>query len=204
MRIVIFGASGRTGLELVNQALGQDHNVLAFVRNPAKFQIRHTNLSIFEGNILNKDQVANAVNGCDGVLFAIGVKPVKERPICTEGIKNVIASMQKHNAQRLVVESAYGVKETRKGIYGRLLWVIIKDIMRDKEEMEDAVIASQLNWVIVRPTILTKGPKRGTYRVGQNLRLGILPKISRADVADFMLKQLQDNTYIHQVPTISY
>lgn len=204
MRILIFGASGRTGLELVNQALGQSHNVVAFVRNSAKIQIRHKNLSVFEGNVLNKDQVENAVNGCDGVLFAIGVNPIKERPICTEGIKNVIAAMQKRNTQRLIVESAYGVKETRKVTYGRLLWIIIKDIMRDKEDMEDAVTASQLDWIIVRPTILTKGSKTGKYRVGHNLQLSILPKISRADVADFMLKQLQENTYIHQSPTITY
>jgi putative NADH-flavin reductase len=204
MRIVIFGASGRTGLELANQALDQGHHVVAFVRNPAKLQIRHKNLSVFEGNVLNKDQVENAVSGCDGVLFAVGVNPIKERPICTEGIKNVVAAMEKHNTQRLVVESAYGVRETRKGIYGKLLWIIIKEIMRDKESMEDALNASQLNWVIVRPTILTKGAKTSKYRVGQNLQLGILPKISRADVADFMLKQLQDSRYIHKSPTISY
>ncbi len=204
MRIVFFGASGRTGLELVNQALGQNHNVVAFIRNPAKFQIRHKNLSIARGDVLNKEQVESAVSGCEGVLFAVGGKPWDKRPICTEGIKNVIAAMQKHKAQRLVVESACGVKETRKGIYGRLLLIIIKDIMKNKESMEDAINASQLDWVIVRPTILTKGTKTRTYRVGQDLRLGILPKISRADVADFMLKQLQDNTYIHQAPTISY
>jgi putative NADH-flavin reductase len=204
MRIVIFGASGRTGLELLNQAIGQGHNVVAFIRNPAKFQTRHKNLSIAKGDVLNKEQVENAVSGCEGVLFAVGGKPWEKRPICTEGIRNVIAAMQKPNAQRLVVESAYGVKETRKRVYGRLLWIIIKDIMRDKETMEDAIVASQLDWVIVRPTLLTKGAKTGKYRVGHDLRLGILPIISRADVADFMLKQLQDNTYIHQSPTISY
>jgi putative NADH-flavin reductase len=204
MRIVIFGASGRTGLELVNQALGQNHSVVAFVRNPAKFQIQHKNLSIARGDVLNKEQVENAVGGSEGVLFAVGGKPWEKRPVCTEGIKNVITAMQKHNARRLIVESAYGVKDTRKGIYGRLLWVIIKEIMKDKENMEDAVAESQLEWVIVRPTILTKGSKMGTYRVGHDLHLGILPKISRADVADFMLNQLQDNTYIHQTPGISY
>jgi putative NADH-flavin reductase len=204
MRIVVFGASGRTGIELVSQALDQDHNVVAFVRNPTKLQTRHKNLSVFEGDVLNKDQVKNAVNRCEGVLFAVGGKPWEKRPVCTEGIKNVIAVMQKHNAQRLVVESAYGVKQTRRGIYGRLLWIIIKNIMKDKESMEDAINASQLDWVIVRPTILTEGPSTGTYRVGQNLTLGILPKISRADIADFMLKQLQDDTYIHQAITISY
>ncbi len=204
MRTVVFGASGRTGVELVNQALDQDHNVVAFVRNPAKFQIHHKKLSVAEGNVLNKEQVENAVNGCDGVLFAVGTKPWKEKPICTEGIKHVIAAMRKHNVRRLVAESAYGVKETRKGFYGRLLWIGIKDIMKDKETMEDAITASQLDWVIVRPTILTQGAKTGKYREGQDLRVSILPRISRADVADFMLKQLQDDTYLHQAPTISY
>lgn len=203
MKTVVFGASGRTGVELVNQSLDQGHNVVAFVRNPAKFQIRHKNLSVVEGNVLNKEQVENAVSGCEGVLYAIGVKPWK-KPVCTEGIKNVISAMHKHNVRRLVAESAYGVKETRKGIYGRSLWVIIKDIMRDKETMEDAIAASQLDWVIVRPTILTQGTKKGRYRVGQDLRVGILPRISRPDVADFMLKQLQDDKFIHQAPTISY
>jgi len=204
MKTVVFGASGRTGVELVNQALVKGHNVVAFVRNPAKFRIHHKNLSVVEGNVLNKGQVENAVNGCDGVLFAVGVKPWKEKPICTEGIRNVIAAMQKHNVRRLVAESAHGVKETRKGFYGRLLWIGIKDIMRDKETMEDAITASQLDWVIVRPTILTQGSMTGKYRVGQDLRVGILPRISRADVADFMLKQLKDNKYLRQAPTISY
>ncbi|HEX3033540.1 MAG TPA: NAD(P)-binding oxidoreductase, partial [Thermodesulfobacteriota bacterium] len=144
-----------------------------------------------------------AVSGCEGVLYAIGVMPWK-RPVCTEGIKNVTSAMHKYNVRRLVAESAYGVKETRKGIYGRFLWVIIKDIMRDKETMEDVIAASQLDWVIVRPTILTQGTKTGRYRVGQDLRVGILPRISRADVADFMIKQLHDNKYLHQAPTISY
>ncbi len=61
MRIVIFGGSGRTGIELVNQALSRNHNVVAFVRNPAKFPIHHKNLSVFEGNVLNKDHVENAI-----------------------------------------------------------------------------------------------------------------------------------------------
>ncbi|HEX3035609.1 MAG TPA: SDR family oxidoreductase [Thermodesulfobacteriota bacterium] len=203
MEIVIFGASGRTGVELVKQALDQDHSVVAFVRNPTRLRIRHKNLSVAEANVLDKEQVENAVGGCEGVLYAIGVMPWK-RPVCTEGIKNVISAMHKHNVRRLIAESAYGVKETRKGVYGRSLWVIIKDIMRDKETMEDAISASQLDWVIVRPTILTQGAKTGRYRVGQDLRVGILPRISRADVADFMIKQLQDDRFIHQAPSISY
>ncbi|HSE83520.1 MAG TPA: NAD(P)-binding oxidoreductase [Thermodesulfobacteriota bacterium] len=167
-------------------------------------RLHYKNLSVVEGNVLNKEQVENAVNGCDGVLFAVGVMPWKEKPICTEGIKNVIAAMQKHNVRRLVAESAYGVKETGKGIYGRLLWIGIKDIMRDKETMEDAIAASRLDWVVVRPTILTQGSKTGKYREGKDLRVGILPRVSRADVADFMLKQLEDNKYLNQAPAISY
>ena len=112
--------------------------------------------------------------------------------------------MKNKNVRRLVVESAYGAGDTKQGFYGNLLWIVIPTRIKDKDVMEKIVSETTLDWVIPRPVHLTNGPRTGTYRSGFVIPVGMCPRISRADTAEFMLKQANDNTYLHGKPTITY
>jgi putative NADH-flavin reductase len=204
MKILIFGATGGTGRAMVEQALEQGHQVTAFVRNPSKLAIKDAKLSVIQGDAMNPSQVEEAVKGQDAVISALGVSRGAPLDICSRGTKNIIEAMKKHSISRLVVESAYGTRETRKGFYAKSLWIMIRDRIQDKELMEKLIEESGLDWIISRPVWLTSGPKRGNYRHGINLSVKFWPTVSRADVADFMIKQLQDKTYLHKMPIVTY
>ncbi|MEJ2182393.1 MAG: SDR family oxidoreductase [Nitrospirota bacterium] len=204
MNIAVFGASGRTGRHLLKQGLERGHAVTAFVRNPARLRIAHDNLSVVQGDVLHPAEVEAAVKGRDAVLSALGLSKGSPKTICADGTGNIISAMKRHGVKRLVVQSAFGAGETRKrGLYARLLWILIAPRMKDKEAMEAAVRESGLQWVIVRPVRLTDGPETGSYRTGTRLKPGPFPKVSRADVADFMLRQMQSDEFLRQAPTIT-
>jgi len=202
-KIVIFGATGATGRQLVKQALEQGIEVTAFVRNPAGLDDSHHKLSVRQGDVLNPEDVDRAVRGQQAVLSALGVKPGR-KPVCAQGMMNIIDSMNKHGVSRLVAVSAYGAGDSKRGIYARLLCLLLNSLMRDKDEMERIIKKSNLQWIVVRPTILTNGPKTGTYRVGSDIKARGFPKISRADVADCMLKLINDSNHLNQFLTITY
>ena len=204
MRITVFGSTGGSGLEVVAQALQQSHNVTAFARTPSKLTIRNAQLRVVQGNAMNPSDVEAAVKGQDAVVSALGVSGHSPITICSEGMKNIISAMKNNGVKRLIVESAYGAGDTRKGFYGNATGILIASRIKDKELMEKTVAESGLDWIIARPVYLTNGPRTGSYRVGLDLSVSLWPKISRADVADFMLKQLSDNTYLHKMPTISH
>jgi putative NADH-flavin reductase len=203
MRIAVFGATGGTGRALVEQGLSNGHNVTAFVRNPQKLSIMHERLSFVKGDVLNPEDVERAVRDQDAVLSVLG--PTKHSPanICSAGTKNIMHAMKKHGVRRLIVQSAFGAGDTRKkGLYARLLSMVIPSFMNDKDVMEKAVKESGVEWIIVRPAALTNGPKRGTYRVPDTMPF--IPMISRADVADFILHQLESDEYLHATPAVAY
>ncbi len=205
MDIIVFGATGRTGKELVKQALEQGHNVTAFVRDVLRSPFKHKNLQLYQGNVLNPAQVNLAVKGHEAVLSALGNSAgSKNKTICSEGAENIINAMERHRIKKFVVESAYGVYDTRQKFYSKTLWWVVKSNMQDKERMEMIVASSKIDWVIVRPVALTNKSKTGRYRAGENIKTGFWPTISRADTADFMLKALTDDTYLHKTPTITY
>lgn len=203
MEIIVFGASGRTGKHLVRQGLERGHSVTAFVRDPAKIGITHENLKVFKGDVLNPADVSPAMMDKDAVLAALGFSKGSPETICADGTKNMIAAMTKYGVKRLVVESAYGAGDTRnRDFYARAL-LIIRSRIIDKEEMEKAIEASGLDWVIARPVALTDGGKTGHYRAGMDLNLNFFPRVSRADVADFMLNQIEDDRFLHKMPVVS-
>ena len=202
-RIVIFGATGQTGIQLVKEALGQNYLVTAFVRDPAKLQITHENLKVVTGDVRNPRDVDKAVEGHDAVLSVLGTKPF-HKPICALGILNIITAMKEHNVQRLIAESAHGARESNKEISTMILRLVLRPVMKDKDEMENIIENSGLEWVVVRPTMLTNGQRTGTYRVGTDFKAGGFAKISRADVADLMIKSISEDHFLHQFVTITY
>jgi len=208
MNLLIVGATGGTGRALVEQALNQGHTVTAFVRSPERMKISHERLSITRGNVLDPESVDSAVRGKDAVLSALGHKRwFIKTSILSKGTQNIIAAMEKHGVKRFICETALGIgdKKGRLGLYYTLFVepVMLYFYFRDKERQEDLIKHSKLDWIIVRPGQLTNGRKRGTYRHGIDLGNWILTlRISRADVADFMLKQLTDDSYLRKTPVI--
>jgi len=196
-------------LELVEQALEAGHLVTAFARSPAAVKIKHTNLKVQQGDIVDYSSVEAAVQGQDGVLSALGVRQLGKNTILSDGTRNLIQAMEKLGVKRLIVESSLGVGDSRGQLGPMHNWfvmpVLLRNIFADKETQESLIQASRLDWVIVRPAILTNGPRTGRYKAGFGPNnQSIKRKISRADAAEFMLKQLADDTYLHKTPGLSY
>ena len=208
MRLLIIGSTGGTGRELVEQALEQKHEVTALARMPEKLQIKHQNLHIMKGDVTDPDIVEQAVRGHDAVLCALGTKVIRKNTIQSDGTRNIIHAMQQNGVRRLVLESSLDVGDSRGQLGFFFAHVIrptfLRNIFEDKELQEKLVRESSLEWVIVRPAMLTNSPRTGKYRAGFGANDHIQRKISRADVADFMLKQLTDNSFLGKTPGLSY
>ena len=209
MEVVVFGASGGTGRELLKQALNKGIGVTAFVRDAAKIQdIQHANLTAVTGSALNREDVGRAVAGQEAVLYAIGAGP-KRTTIREQGTRLLIEAMQAANVKRLVCLSSFGVGDSRTDLSFFTRYVVVGIFLRhafaDHERQEAVVRKCALDWTLVRPPHLKDGEHTGIYQHGLTLAYGdIKGWISRGDLADFMLKQLEDERYIRQAPRVSY
>jgi putative NADH-flavin reductase len=207
MKIVIFGSTGGTGQRLVEQALSAGHEVTAFARNPSNILIHHEGLSVLQGDVLDRAKVEAAVEGQQAVLSALGVGLAGGKGVLSNGTKNIIAAMQKFGVRRLIVESSYGVGDSLRDASPVMRFVfrtVLRSTYEDKAREDEIIRASDLDWVVLRPAALTNGARTGQYRVDEHLRLGFGAKIARADVAEFMLKQLRDDTWVRKFPALSY
>jgi uncharacterized protein YbjT (DUF2867 family) len=202
LRILIIGATGGTGRELVRQALEQGHQVTALVRNPKKMKLEHANLRVVQGNVRNYDSVESAMGGQSAVLCALGTKHFfYPSRVLSNGTANILRAMKSCGVPRLVCESSLGIGNSvgRLGLLYTFSVVplLLSFIFYDKVRQEKLIEESETDWVIVRPAMLTNAPARGKYRHGGNVGNYIWTnRIARADVADFMLKQLTDDDYI--------
>jgi putative NADH-flavin reductase len=210
MKLLIVGASGGTGRELVKQALEQGHHVTAFVRNTAQFSLSHERLRIEQGNVLDFDSVERAVRGKDAVLSALGhTRWIIPNRILSEGTHNILRAMAQRKVRRFVCETSLGVADSwwRLGLYYTLfvIPVIVLFYFIDKARQERLIKQSDLDWVIVRPGRLTNGKKREIYWHGFDVGNALWTvSISRSDVADFMLRQLTEDTYLRKTPGVAY
>ena len=171
MKVIVFGASGGTGREIVKQALERGHDVTAFVRNPAKVKISHERLKIARGNVMDAASVDAAMPGHDAALVAIGHRRyLGPSDTLSRGTTHVVAAMRMHGVRRIVCETALGVGDSagRLGVYYTLFVIpfILPFYWHDKGRQERVVRESGLEWVIVRPAQLTNGRKRGQYKHG--------------------------------------
>jgi putative NADH-flavin reductase len=209
MKLLIFGSTGGTGRELLKQALAQGHSVTAYARNPAKIDdIKHASLRVVRGDVLDPAIVESAVVGQKAVLSTIGAGAVRTT-LREDGTRNIVEAMEKTGVRRLICQSSLGVGDSRANLPFFTKYIIVSVFLRhafaDHERQEAVVKKSSLDWTLVRPPHLTNGPRTGAYRHGfTTTDTRIKGKISRADVADFMIKQLTDDTYIHQTPGVSY
>lgn len=208
MKLLVLGATGPTGQHIVTQALERAHAVTAFVRNPAKLAISDTRLRVVAGDILgDAGALTEALRGQDAAISSLGVgNATKSFNLIARSMRALIPAMESQGVRRLILVSAFGVGETNRDvpllprIAQRLL---LADVFADKKAAEDELRRSSLDWTVVHPSILTSGPLTARYRAGERLDLCGLPKISRADVAHFVLGQLADGTYLGKGVLIS-
>jgi putative NADH-flavin reductase len=209
MKLAIFGATGSTGQHLVHQALDAGHDVVAFARTPSKLNLAaNQQLSLVQGNIQNAAKVAEAVAGVDAVLSVLG--PTSDAPnfAITTGTRNILAAMQEQGVRRLVISAGAGVRDPLDRprlidyVFGLLLRLLSRSAVEDMTQAVKEVRASDLDWTVVRVPRLLDAPASGKIRIGY-LGADVSTQLSRADMADFILRQVTDRTYLHQAPVIS-
>lgn len=209
MNILIVGATRGIGRQLLEQALTSGHAVTALVRNPQRLAIQHQRLRVVKGDILDLDSVALAMAGQDAVCCTIGVKaPWIRVTVFSEGTRNLLQAMKNTGVRRLICVTGIGAGDSRghggllydRFFYPLLLW----PIYADKDRQEALIRASEVDWTLVRPGFLTNGPLTGHYRMLTDMAGVTAGRVSRADVADFMLKELETNQYLRQTPLLTY
>ena len=202
--VLIVGATGGTGRELVTQALERGYGVTALARNPSAIQITHERLRVVQGNVLDYASLESAVQGQDAVLCALGHKQFfRPTRILSEGTRNLLRAMNAHGVSRLVCETALGISNSagRMGLYYTffVIPIILPFYFWDKARQEQAIAGSRADWVVVRPGALTNGPRRGGYRHGASIGNFLWTvRISRADVADFLVEAAVSADWIGQ------
>lgn len=211
MKIVIFGATGKTGRELVLQALKNKHAVTAFVRDAESLKITDDNLRVVVGDVIDYPAVESAIKGQDAVLCALGAaSPFKHDKTLIQGVGNIVKAMEANGVRRLVYLSFLGVPggQHQWSWLGRYILnpLLLRIIAADHKKKEDIIRAHvNIDWTLVRPPHLSMGPFTGTYRSGEDVRAQSAdPAISRADLADYMLKVAADDSQIRKAPTVMY
>jgi uncharacterized protein YbjT (DUF2867 family) len=202
-RVLVVGATGGTGRELVKQALERGYTVTALARNPAAVAITHERLSVVQGDVMDPVSLLPAVRGQDAVLCALGHKKYFSLSrILSKGTQNILQAMESEGVRRLVCETSLGIGDSagRMGLYYTffVIPVILPLYYWDKTRQERLVASSDVDWTIVRPAVLTNGKSRGIRKHGKGVG-GYFwtARIPRADVAQFMLQQLESNAYSH-------
>lgn len=207
MKVIIFGATGTVGSLLVEKALLEGHHVTAFARTLTVTSSDHKCLTVLAGDVLDKEAVKNAVKGHDAVLIALGAG--RKGIVRSQGTKNILAAMSEQKVDRLICQSTLGAGDSRPAL--NFLWkyimfgLLLRPAYADHQAQETFVKNSELAWTIVRPAAFTDGPATNSYKHGfKPTEKKLTLKISRSDVAGFMLKQLTDNSYLRQTPGLSY
>jgi len=205
MKILVIGAGGRTGRAVVEQAVAAGHEVTAFVHKADEYNF--TNVRVIEGDAADRAAMDAAVPGQDAVIDTIGGKtPYKETTLESSAASTIITAMQRNGVRRLVVSSMLGAGESKANasIFLRLLVAtFLRGANKDKAAMESAVKSSGLDWVILRPAILTDDSATGNVHVFDAETGGKAHKITRADLASFMLARVSGSEYLYQAVTIA-
>jgi putative NADH-flavin reductase len=207
MKLIVFGATGSLGSQIVDQGLQKGHSVTAFTRTPEKLSsMSQSGLKIFKGDIFDSKAVEKATREQDGVFCAIG--DGNKGTVRAEGTKNIISGMKRTGVTRLICQTTLGLGESHGNL--NFFWkyimfgLLLKKAFYDHELQEKHLLNSGLDYTIVRPSAFTDGNITRNYNIGfdgnyKSLNL----KISRADVADFMLQQMESNEYVRRAVSIS-
>lgn len=208
MKITIFGATGRTGQHLVEQALERGHEVTAFARSPQKLAAYRGRIAVVEGDVQDANAVQEAVAGADAVISVLG--PTENTPDyqVTRGTRHILDAMKQHGVDRIVISAGAGVGDPNDEprLFNKAINLLLKlfsrHVYEDMRRTVATVRDSDVDWTIVRVPMLTDDAPKGEVKVGY-VGKGMGPRITRADVASFMLDQVGGDAYLHQAPAIS-
>ncbi len=209
MKIIVFGATGTVGRLVVERALCDGHSVTAFARNTDKLKIDNSKLSLVSGDAMNQTDVSNAIVGHDAVIITLGSGMKRKSLIRSQGTEMIIQAMLKHGVKRLICQSTLGVHESWNNLnffWKRIMFgFLLRPVFLDHELQETLVRNSGLDWTLVRPSAFTDEPARGAFKIGFDASEKSLSlKIPRADVAEFLKRQLLDDSYLHRAVGLSY
>ena len=208
MKLAVFGATGRTGRHVVEQALERGHEVTALARSPQKLDAYRERIAIVGGDVQDADAVQEAIAGADVVISVLG--PTENVPDyqVTRGTGHILDAMKRHGVERLIVSAGAGVSvpKDEPGLFNKLINVFLKLFSRHVYEDMKRVVAtvrkSDVDWTIVRVPMLTDDAPKGEIKVGY-VGKGMGPRLARADMASFILDQVEDDAYVHEAPAIS-
>ena len=210
-RILIIGASKGIGLEAVKRGLAHGHEVRAFARSADRIAVGHKRLEKRKGDARSPRDVASALDGVDAVIQTLGVsigpelilKPVR---LFSQSTRVLVEAMERAGVRRLICVTGFGAADSRSrmgGLQRTAFRLLLGRIYDDKEVQESLIRNSDLDWVIARPVILTNGPRNGRYQVLVDPRQWRGGFISRADVADFLIKQIEDDACLRKTPVLT-
>lgn len=206
MKIIVFGSTGTIGNQVIKQGLECGHEITAFARDTSKITLNHERLTKVQGDVLSPNSVEAAMPGHEAAMVVLGAG--MKGQVRSQGTLNVISAMHSSHVKRLICQSTLGAGESRGNLNFFWKYIMFGGLLRkayaDHELQEQFVRASGLDWTIVRPGAFTDEVGTGEYHHGfspmeRNLSL----KISRADVAEFLLKQVSDLNYLHKSPGLS-
>lgn len=209
-KIALFGGSGQTGQEFLTLALAKGYSINALARSPEKIKQDDSNLSVIKGDVLNPEDVMQTLKDCDLVVSLFGHVKGSPEWLQTNGTKNIVEAMKKLNINRIISLSGGGLPFPEKDqpkfadkAIRFIMKIAVPKILNDAIEHHKVLKASNLDWMIVRGPRLTNDPKKGNYAVGW-VGVNSGTKIARADLADFIVKQLEDEQFNRQMPFVSY
>jgi uncharacterized protein YbjT (DUF2867 family) len=209
MKVAVFGATGHVGNLFVELALNAGHEIVAYVRNPKKMRIQNPKISLVVGDLLNAEKIDEAIKGADAVVSVIGPLGRQDTLIFAPAYERIIDSMKKNGVKRLIALGTPSVPDAHDR-FNFIFWaltfgvgLIIHHGYTDMKTLGQDIRESGLDWTIVRVPLLTNRPKKGNVKVGY-FGAGVdWPRLTRADFADFLVKQLTDRTHVGKAPAIS-
>lgn len=207
--ILIVGASHGIGLETVRRALDQGHPVRAFARSASQIPIDKPNLTKIPGDALRTVDVNASVQGADAVILTLGAKAglgmLSGTRLFSDATRILITAMEAERVKRLICVTGFGAGDSREHMaaWQRLPFeLLLGRVYADKDAQEMMIKRSSLDWVIARPGILTNGPRTGCYKILDKPSDWRNGTISRADVADFLVSQIEDDSHLRQTPAL--
>lgn len=210
-KVLVIGASSGIGLEVVSQALAQGYAVRAFARSADRIAVTDQRLEKRKGSALSIDDVTSALDGIDAVILTLGIPAGPEMVLgpvrlFSEATRILVSAMSGAGVMRLICVTGFGAGDSRSSVgcvQGIAFRIILGRAYDDKTVQENLIRTSDLQWIIARPVILTNGPRTRKYRVLDNPRDWGNGLISRADVADFLVAQIEADTYVGKTPVLT-
>jgi putative NADH-flavin reductase len=199
MRLFVLGATGGTGRQLIDQALARGHQVTAFVRSPEKLSARPEGLSVQQGDPRDAAAIAAVLPGHDAVLSALGPPGPLGSTILPDSARSTVSAMRSAGIRRLLIVSAAILFEDLGLLAALLRRTLLRNVVTGSGEMERIVAASDLDWTVVRPPRLTNGSLTTRYQVADNRFPPGRRTLSRADVAHFMLDELDRRVHLRRI-----